>query len=450
MVAVAVTVAANLWGTVVDGVKQYPLHEGQRDVLASKSRFVAACAGTGGGKTAVGPLWLTLRIQDILKMVRAGKRDLRRDPIMCMVVAPTYPILARATVPTLVRTFAGTDLEGVYIPSRNIYHLPNGMGTVWTLSADNAPGLEGGQFDCAWLDEGGQMSMSAWVAVQGRLGQRQGKCLITTTPYTLNWLYHDFYKRALRGDRTYYIRQWASDTNPAYPKEEVERARGSMSPQRFAMRYQGKLVQMEGLVYPDFASCMVDDLLPPSGRNVGGIDFGFNNPLCALAGVQYVDAEGKDMLHVWYERYKRLQTTAVHSNALPYKPPSMEVQEGMDTDEVEPICWWADPSRPESIQELKMGGHWVRGAKNDVLVGIDAVNERIYTGRLKISVACKALVAEAEQYHYPEKDERIVGEQPVKEMDHAMDALRYMVMGVDVRRLDRQQRHTNELVNTHA
>jgi len=39
--------------------------------------------------------------------------------------------------------------------------------------------------------------------------------------------------------------------------------------------------------------------------------------------------------------------------------------------------------------------------------------------------------AEAEQYHYPDKDEEIIGDIPVDKDNHAMDALRYMIVEID-------------------
>ena len=58
----------------------------------------------------------------------------------------------------------------------------------------------------------------------------------------------------------------------------------------------------------------------------------------------------------------------------------------------------------------------------------------IVTGKLKIiENRCRALVAESDRYRYPDKDEDIIGDKPVDEDNHAMDALRYMIMGLDYR-----------------
>ncbi len=411
------------WGAVVDGERRYVLHAGQSDIMRSDARFVAAVAGTGGGKTALGPLWLM--------------NEIRQHPgRQWLVVGPTYPVLRRQTVPTLLSTLAGTDLEGTYVESRGIYLLPAFSGdktrdVIYIVSADNPDSMEGGQYMAAWCDEAGQYALRAWIAIQGRLGLHQGRCLITTTPYSLNWLKTEVFDRYRKGDPDYYVRQWDSTANPAYPRAELERARRTMSRHRFRMRYCGEFAQGVGVVYPDLETiCKVPATPPPTGRNVGGIDFGYNDPFACLAGTLYIDEDGRDILYVWYERYKRFQTMAIHAQAIPFE-----------------VDYGCDRSRPDSIVELRQAGHTARGVNNSIDLGIDAVTARINTGRLKISETCRALFAEAQDYSYPEDPQRegeTKGEKP-KGLDHALDALRYMVMLVDGRRIAVQ---TEQLLET--
>ena len=390
------------WGEVTNGEKQYKLHAGQSTIMRSKARFIAALAGTGGGKTVLGPLWLMAEIA-------------KHPNQAWMVLAPTFSILKRATVPTLIETFKGTDLEGEYV--QGLYRLPDG-GVIWCLSTDNPQGIEGGQIAGAWVDEGGQISYTAWVALQGRVGQKQGRVLITTTLYNLGWLKREFFSRYLAGDPDYFCHSWCSAVNPAYPQEEVERQRRELSPHRFSMRYLGVFAAPEGLVYPDFEHCIVPPMdVLPAGRLVGGMDFGFSGPFCALAGVLYVDEnspEGGTHLHIFYYRYLSRLLLSVHSSHLPRG-----------------VTWYADPSRPGSIKELRLAGHTMRAATNDIVLGIDAVTKRMRTRTLTISSVCKPLIAELQEYCYPEGG----GEKPVDEFDHAVDSLRYLIMGIDKRRI---------------
>lgn len=395
------------WGQVDEtGTKVFRLHEGQSQVMKAKARFKAAIAGTGGGKTVLGSVWCYEQIARV-----ADSRDLSKDPLKGMIVAPTYPILVRATSPTFVSMLAGTDLEGRYIESKSRYELPQNMGTIWLMSADRYESLEGGQFDWAWLDEAGQMSYRSWVAIQGRLGQRQGPALLTTTPYIMNWLHSDFFERAKAGDPDYFVHQWSSDMNPVYPKEEMERARRTLSDARFRMRYQGEMIAMEGLVYPQFNSAITDFTDLPVGELVGGIDFGWAHPFACVAAIQDL----KNRLWIFYERYRTQTPLEIHARAIPRR-----------------AFYYADPSRPDMISELKRADIQVVGNKiHDLVTGVDAVSARLYHRTLKIHPSLHTLRYEAGQYRWPGEDGHVERENPVKGADHALDALRYLVSGCD-------------------
>jgi len=177
-------------------------------------------------------------------------------------------------------------------------------------------------------------------------------------------------------------------------------------------------IRREGQVY-DFEHCIVDSA-PDKSPECGGIDFGYNNPFAAIYG--FLDSD--DVLWITNVRYVRQVTLPVHSEAIP---------KGCE--------WYADPSEPGLIKELRDRGHNVRpcvhipvrGAsgeiKKPILDGIDKVADRMRTNRLRIVRRdCLPLIRELGLYHYdPTKQQ----DTPVKEDDHACDALRYLVVGLD-------------------
>lgn len=367
-------------------------HYYQSRALQSKKRFIALIAGTGGGKTFLGPIWL---YQELSKYPED----------QFFVIAPVYKMLTRATVPMLIDMLRGTDAEGEYNQSKGLYLLPQG-GRIWFGSADRPETLEAGQYRAAWLDEAGQMKYMVWVVMQARLGLHRGRALITTTPYSLNWLYTEFYKRWRDGDPDYEVIQFESISNPHYPKEEFERAKGALSPQLFDMRYKGQFRKMEGLVYPDFSQEHMDDgfEIPEEWKRQGGTDFGFNNPHVNLKGA--VDAD--DVLYIYEEWYKPKVLLSDHA------------------EEMKDIAYAADPSGKREIVELQDLGVKIDSAVSDVNLGIQKVNERIKTNRLKVFKACKNLIDEFEVYHWEESKDK-----PHKENDHCLDALRYLVMELE-------------------
>jgi hypothetical protein len=172
-------------------------------------------------------------------------------------------------------------------------------------------------------------------------------------------------------------------------------------------------VMNEGLVYPDFGSCVVEPEDWPDaieGRHEGGIDWGWNNPFAALGAVLDRD----DVLWVGWERYGSRVTLTEHSKALP--------RDG--------TRWWADPAGADQINELRRGDHHIVSAahmgQRPLEDGIAKVAARIRTGRLKVKGTLGHLIEEAGKYRYEGLTEK-----PVDEHNHALAALRYMVVGVD-------------------
>ncbi len=190
-------------------------------------------------------------------------------------------------------------------------------------------------------------------------------------------------------------------------------------------------VRREGLVYPGFDACVVDGpaletagILPRMAPSLGGIDFGFNNPFAAVWG----HLDGDDILWLTGGRYRSQTTLPVHSEAIPRN-----------------VRWSCDPSGAESIAALRQAGHdahpcvhmTTRGSagerKNPKLSGIDMVSERMRTGRLRIvrNAQTLPLIRELGMYAY---DPLKSIEEPVDIDNHAVDAMRYLVVGLDRRR----------------
>ena len=193
------------------------------------------------------------------------------------------------------------------------------------------------------------------------------------------------------------------------------------------MRLRG----LSGLVYPDFPECVSDSYPAVAAAQgsptwFGGIDWGFNNPFCALWGFRTRD----DVLWIVKERYKRQTALHEHVGALKAERP-------LGSPEGSAILWHADPAGPTGIQECRSAGLRVRRGSNDIQLGIMAITARLRTGRLKVYRAgCPNLIKEAQLYRYPDQSERAAGydaEKPLDRDNHALGALRYLVSRIDER-----------------
>jgi hypothetical protein len=130
--------------------------------------------------------------------------------------------------------------------------------------------------------------------------------------------------------------------------------------------------------------------------------------------------DAHDVLWITGEHFSREKSLAHHAQHLP-----------------KGYTWYADPSGPREIMELRCAGFTVMQADNDQRPGIAAVSARLENRTLRVLAGeCPNLLAEAALYHY-DPDRRNRSEKPLKENYHTMDALRYLVSRIDARRLAR-------------
>jgi len=278
-------------------------HDGQQQLLASDAFCTAAIAGTGGGKTVAGMVWLLVQMT--------------RNPGRTWVVAePTDDMLERVLLTSTPDRMSLVDFLGMFDPhqvwlrSKGVLH--HRLGTVFLVSASNPETLQGAHVAGIWLDEAGLIRMGVWLVAVQRVGLANGRILITTTPYNKGWLKTEVFDPSVAGNRDFTVVQFPSTANPNYPREAVERARRTMSPSRFAMMYLGEFGRPEGMVYDCFEATrhVVDPFeIPREWRRLGGIDFGYNNP---TAGVFL--ARDPDGVYYWYgEHYERERTLDDHA-----------------------------------------------------------------------------------------------------------------------------------------
>lgn len=364
------------------------LHSGQYKVWESDARYVAMIAGTGAGKSWFGPIWLYREIQ------RYPQDDF-------LVVSPTYTMFQRIVLPRMLEFMMSVAMIEYKATERALY-LPTG-GKIYFGSADNPLTLEGVHVRAAWIDEAGQMRREAWEVIQRRVGYHKGRILLTTTPYNLGWLKTELYDRWKAGDKNYDVIQFASIVNPAYPKEEFERAKATMPEWKFKMFYLGQFAKPEGMVYQDFneQKQLIDAFeIPKSWRRVAGMDFGYNNP----SAVVWTAISPDDEIYIYREYYERGKIIEELAD---------EIIDRSRGEEIDAI--YCDPSNPAAIEELRRKDLPAQAADNAVKQGIEAVIEAMRGNRLYIFKGLNNLLDELENYHWKEN-----GDEPVKEYDHCL------------------------------
>lgn len=346
-------------------------------------------------------------------------------------------------IPLRIRERAGKDGLAVILgvtkstiernvlePMRNLY----GDKLVGTISSDNTAWIFGEKCYCLGAEKVSQVSkirgasikycygdeVSDWseevfALLKSRLDKEYSCFDGTYNPqYPNHWL-----KKFLDSNADIFSQVYTIDDNPFLPPSFVENLKKEYAGTVFYDRYiLGKWTLAEGLVYPMFGdSCIVQDI-PDTGDYYISIDYGTHNPFSA--GLWCVTKTEAVRIGEYYYcgREERKEKTPEE-----YYSEVKRLAGGRDIK-----CLIVDPSADAFIATVKKHHEFkVRGAVNDVLPGIQTTAEMIASGKLKIHESCEDAIREFGLYRWDEKAE---SDRVVKENDHAMDEIRYMVMTV--------------------
>jgi hypothetical protein len=381
----------------------------QKQILLSADRQnLLNCSRQSGKSTTVAALALHTAISRPRGLVLLLSPSLRQSLELFRKVIECYTAIGR---PIAARAFNQTRLE-LETHSR-IVCLPGKEETIRSFSG----------VDLLVIDEAARVPDDLYRAVRPMLAVSQGRLICLSTPFGKRGFFHEDWEHG--GQAWQRIRITWKDC-PRIRPDFIEMERRSMGESWVRQEYECSFEALEGLVYPDFeVLCAVDDLpfLSPCrpgdretpGRQVGGIDFGFRNPFCALWGVLDRD----DVLWICHERY--LRETGIHEHA------------AVLANQAPGVMWYADPAGPTEIEELRRAGLKVLRGGNAIQAGIAAVSARVRTGRLRVHrSACANLLAEAKLYRYPSSHSRQAEtEVPLDQNNHALAALRYLVARLD-------------------
>lgn len=346
-------------------------------------------------------------------------------------------------IPLRIRERAGKDGLAVILgvtkstiernvlePMRNLY----GDKLVGTISSDNTAWIFGEKCYClgaekvsqvskirgasikyCYGDEVADWSEEVFALLKSRLDKEYSCFDGTYNPqYPNHWL-----KKFLDSNADIFSQVYTIDDNPFLPPSFVENLKKEYAGTVFYDRYiLGKWTLAEGLVYSMFGDpCIVQDI-PDTGDYYISIDYGTHNPFSA--GLWCVTKTEAVRIGEYYYcgREERKEKTPEE-----YYSEVKRIAGGRDIK-----CLIVDPSADAFIATVKKHHEFkVRGAVNDVLPGIQTTAEMIAAGKLKIHESCEDAIREFGLYRWDEKAE---SDRVVKENDHAMDEIRYMVMTV--------------------
>ncbi|AFZ73030.1 PBSX family phage terminase large subunit [Natronobacterium gregoryi] len=369
----------------------------QQQFLNYGETYHGIITGIGAGKTTALIQRIGLNIQE-WNPGRTG-----------VVITPTVPSLRNVLIPEL-RKWGWLEI-GEWQPSKKRWILPNGS-TVIFESADNSrkiQRLRGPNIAWFGMDEPSSIAADAWDIMVGRL--REGdyiNAFVSGTPKGYNWVYDTFVDPDERLESVNLVHDVTTQDNPHLPDVYTDQIVEQYEGRFYEQEVKGQFTDFEGLVYPWFGEDHLVDGPPEQyDEVVYGVDWGHNNPAVVLAIVR----EG-DRWTIADEWYERRCTTGDQAKA---------AEEFIDKYGQGTI--YCDPSEPSNIHEFERDyGLPAEGAENAVSPGIRKIAEK--QDDLRVARHCQNVRNEFSQYQYKDDGD---SDDPLKQNDHAMDALRYAI-----------------------
>lgn len=400
--------------------------------------FVAYYGGYGSGKTVV--LCASVITQALLF---GGEYVIGRHHM---------PELRRTTMKQFIEMCPKELIVDVRVADAEV-HLRSqaGKAIVYFVGLEEPGKLDSLNLSGFAIDEASQTSEEAFLKLQGRLRNSKGlrKGILVGNPKGRDHVYRYFVsKQALSANELQTIEQVQADyrmivapstENKHLDPMYVQRMLATYSKERVQRDIMGSFDSFEGMIYNDFVRNIhvVEPYeIPKEWTKLIGLDHGFTNPTAAVFAA--VDYDGNIVVYDEFYQREWLIQDICKKGLLPKigKNPISGI--------------WIDPSTKARRSQTGVSDFSTYlehlpdrialiPANNEVSAGIDRVksflrvNERTKRPRLTIFSTCLNLIEEIGEYRWAELTENQAGqrnerEEPRKKNDHAVDALRYLIM----------------------
>ena len=385
--------------------------EKQHQVVTSETPLTVAATGTQWGKSQAGALWLKIQVH-------------KNPGANFLLMAPNYKIMHQSALPYFSNCMEGL---GLYKATNATFELAWG-GKVYLRTATDPDSIVGvPNVRAYWLDEAGKVSLYFWENIQARAASKGAIGLLTTSPYSRNWMYTQLIRPHSQGKprdglTVIQAQSWENPYHSYHDPAKREHARSLMDTRRFDMLYGGEWGQMVGLVF----DCFDEDLnqiepfhLPTGTVYIGGVDWGYTEPFVHL--VRAITPAGRH--YQVSEFYKSSMTPSQQLDVIEQKTKIYGISRH-----------WCGHDQPGLIQELRKRGITANAADFDIMRGNGIHYELIQSRMFKIFKGSSPhTLDEYSTYHYPEPteslpDRSVKDMNPVGRDDHAMAVSRYITL----------------------
>lgn len=265
----------------------------------------------------------------------------------------------------------------------------------------------------AYINEASLAVEDVFQEIVSRCSVEHSHIIADTNPDNpQHWLKTKFIDNEDPKARTVYY-HFTIDDNPTLAPDYVESLKASKSGMFYERDILGLWVTGEGVVYSDFdKSTMVinRDKLPDNLTYTAGVDWGFDHP----TAIMVVGHDDKGNYYLVDEAYGQLQQVDPHWIGV-----AQEFRKKYGAS----MPFWCDTARTEHIRNFQQHHINAKYGYKNVLDGVEKVAALIKQHKFYVvEGAAPNFINEIYQYVWDEKTGA-----PVKDHDHAQDAVRYCI-----------------------
>lgn len=320
------------------------------------------------------------------------------------------------------------DMMGKYFHykagSRKLYLCDREIDVIGASDLKAEGKIRGATYSGALVDEVTVIPEPVFRQLTYRLSVKGSKLIATTNPDSpYHWFKKQYIDQADNPDLDCKVWTFTFDDNPILDEAYIRKIKAESQGLWYKRFVEGLWVLAEGAIY-DFFDTSIHVI--PHGPNYAteyavGIDYGTTNP-CAFVLVGY---NPSTFPQLWVEKEyyydskvsNRMKTDSEYAENL------AQFIEGMPVKSI-----YVDPSAASFKAEMRNCGiQNIFDADNDVLNGLRLVTEYLAGGTLKVCQCCTNVISEFSNYVWDAQAALKGIERPLKQNDHSMDALRYVI-----------------------
>lgn len=351
----------------------------------SEKRITVMQGGTRSGKTYNIILFFVIRLLQergkTLSIVRASLPSLKGS-----VMRDFMEILLKLN---LYNEDDHNKTESTYLLNGNLVEF---------VSVDQPQKIRGRKRSYLFINEANELNYEAWMQL---IFRTTDKIVIDYNPSDE---YHWIYDKVIpRDDAEFFITTYKD--NPFLPKELIEEIERLQQADENYWRVYG--LGERGISQQTIYTHWQEVPEMPGGCEVFyGMDFGYNNPSSIVKvglkeGTLYVQEMLYETKLTTYDLIERIKGLNI--------APAAEI--------------FADCAEPKTIEEIYRAGFNIKPSDKDVTEGI----RKVKSMPLRIVSGSENVLKEIRNYKWKVDKEGKTLDEPVKFMDHSMDALRYAV-----------------------